>query len=70
MPDLIVTSSTRPDEQGSVLKVTPRSAGWEYVGFEVLRLADGRTVERHTGGEEVCLVVLSGYCTLSTAQEE
>ena len=70
MPDLVVTSSTRPDEQGSVLKVTPPSAGWEYVGFEVLRLADGRTVERDTGGEEVCLVVLSGFCTVSTAEEE
>ena len=68
--ELVVSSSVRPDERGSVLEVTPRSAGWEYVGFEVLRLADGRTVERDTGGEEVCLVVLSGFCTVSTAQEE
>jgi 5-deoxy-glucuronate isomerase len=70
VPDLIVGSSPRPDEDGSVVKVTPRSAGWEYVGFEVLRLADGRTVGRSTGGEEVCLVVLSGYCTVSTAEDE
>ncbi len=70
MPDLIVGSNRRPDEEGRVVMVTPQSAGWEYVGFEVLRLADGRTVERSTGGEEACLVLLSGYCTVSTADEE
>lgn len=66
MPDLILQSSTRPDEGGSVVKVTPGSAGWDYVGFEVLRLADGRAVDRATGGEEVCFVILSGYCDIST----
>ena len=68
--DLVVSTSVRPDSDGSVLRVTPESAGWEYVGFEVLRLADGKIVERDTGGEEVCLVVLSGFCTVSTADEE
>ena len=47
------------------MRVTPESAGWEYVGFEVLRLAAGRTVERRTGGEEVCLVLLEGFCNVS-----
>ena len=70
MPDLIVGSNALPNEDGTVVKVTPRSAGWEYVGFEVLRLADGRTVERSTGEVEVCLVVLSGSCTISTADDE
>jgi len=68
--DLIVSINERPDEDGSVVKVTPESAGWEYVGFEVLRLADGRTVERHTDAEEICLVVLSGYCNISTSDDE
>jgi 5-deoxy-glucuronate isomerase len=34
MPDLIVPSQT-PDEEGKVLSITPESAGWEYIGFEV-----------------------------------
>jgi 5-deoxy-glucuronate isomerase len=38
--------------------VTPESAGWSYVGFE---LASG-TVELDTGGRELCVVVLSGAC--------
>jgi 5-deoxy-glucuronate isomerase len=64
---LIVNIKKRPDRDGSVVKVTPESAGWEYVGFEVLRLADGRTVERRADAVEVCLVVLSGYCNVSTS---
>jgi len=65
--DLIVKSKNVPDGQGSVVKVTPRSAGWEYVGFEVIRLQEGGTAERSTGGEEVCLVPVSGTCSVSSA---
>jgi 5-deoxy-glucuronate isomerase len=64
---LIVGIKEQPDADGSVVKVTPESAGWEYVGFEVLRLEDGRSIDRRADGEEVCLVLLSGYCTISTA---
>ncbi len=46
--------------------VTPHFAGWYYVGFEVLRLGEGRTVERRIEDAEVCLVILSGRCTVST----
>ena len=70
MSDLIVKSKHVPDAHGSVVKVTPRSAGWEYVGFEVIKLADGEAVERRTGGEEVCLVPVSGACSVSSALGE
>jgi 5-deoxy-glucuronate isomerase len=68
--DLIVKSKNVPDREGSVLKVTSGSAGWEYVGFEVLRLAAGEAVGRGTGGEEVCLVPISGTCSVSSASGE
>lgn len=42
--------------------ITPESAGWRYVGFEVLRLEPGEVVERETGGTEQCLVVVAGGC--------
>ena len=70
MADLIVSSKKKPYTDGSVVKVTPESAGWEYVGFEVFRLEEGQTVEWHTGEQEVCLVVLSGLCNVSTEGEE
>ena len=66
MPDLIVKSKNEADEGGSVVKVTPESAGWEYVGFEVLKLAGGESTERRAEGEEVCLVPISGACSVSS----
>ena len=41
MPDLLATSDDQPDRDGTLIKVTPESAGWEYVGFEVLRTRGG-----------------------------
>ena len=70
MPDLLVTSEGKPDRDGALIKVTPESAGWEYVGFEVLRIEAGRSASRHTGGDEVCLVPLSGTCTVSAGDEQ
>lgn len=70
MPDLLVKSKSTPEENGSVVKVTPESAGWHYVGFEVFWLEEGQAVERQTGEEEVCLVLLSGLCNVSIEGEE
>ena len=69
MSDLLVTGGGTP-EVGSVIKVTPESAGWDYVGFEVFRLEEGQTLERQTGEAEVCLVVLSGLCHVSAGGDE
>jgi 5-deoxy-glucuronate isomerase len=40
--------------------VTPESAGWPYVGFEVV----GPPHSGHTGEREVCLVVVEGTCSV------
>ena len=34
---------TAPDAEGRVLAITPESASWQYVGFEVRRLDEWRT---------------------------
>ena len=70
MSELLVASNREPGAEGSVVKVSPESAGWDWVGFEVLRLDAGRSVERRADGEEVCLVVLSGRCGVSTQESE
>jgi 5-deoxy-glucuronate isomerase len=44
--------------------VTPASAGWEYVGFEVLTVRPGGSAERATGDAEHCVVVISGTCSV------
>jgi 5-deoxy-glucuronate isomerase len=42
--------------------VTPESAGWEYVGFEVVN----PPYAGHTGERELCLVVVEGTCSVSS----
>lgn len=43
-----------------IVRVTPASAGWRYVGFAAYRLAPGERVALDLPGSEVCIVVLSG----------
>jgi 5-deoxy-glucuronate isomerase len=63
MPKLLV-KPTAPDREGRVLSVTPESAGWRYVGFEVFHLASGQRLERSTGDREHCAVMLAGRAIL------
>ncbi|NHN34093.1 5-deoxy-glucuronate isomerase [Paenibacillus agricola] len=70
MSKLIVKPEQVPGPEGTLLTVTPESAGWEYVGFEVVRLLEGQTLARETGGLEVCLVLLSGKADVSTRHEQ
>jgi len=49
-----------PDAAGSVLQVTPQSAGWTHVGFQVVKLAAGQTHEGSEPARETCVVVMSG----------
>ena len=41
MADLLLKNHA-PDGSGLVHRVTPASAGWDYVGFELYRLAPGQ----------------------------
>ena len=50
-----------PDQQGRIISVTPQSAGWDYVGFEVFKLHDGQAIKGNSGAFEICLVVLAGH---------
>jgi 5-deoxy-glucuronate isomerase len=64
MPKLLVKPSA-PDQDGRVHAVTPASAGWTYVGFEVYRLQAGRSLHQATGDREACLVMLSGRASIA-----
>ena len=45
----------------TIVKVTPESAGWRYVGFQALWLAPGETWAGVTGARELCVVVIAGH---------
>ncbi len=53
-------------EGRDIVAVTPRSAGWKYVGFAAHRLRAGEELDFATGGNEVCVVVLGGVVSVST----
>src|SRR5438874_2333977 len=55
--------SLRIESRDGVVRITPESAGWSYVGFEVVRVI-GR-LERRDATRETCVVVLSGKCDVS-----
>jgi 5-deoxy-glucuronate isomerase len=57
MADLLVKPTGK---SGRILHVTPESAQWTYVGFDLWRLAPGAVASETTGGREVCLVFVSG----------
>lgn len=50
----------RADAEGRVLAITPESAGWKYVGFEVRQLIAGQQVALTSVGKETCILVLTG----------
>jgi 5-deoxy-glucuronate isomerase len=69
MSELLVRPGERADD-GTLATVTPDSARWGYVGFEVLSLDAGRTAQRGTDGRELCVVVVAGRCVVRSADGE
>src|SRR5690242_789407 len=48
-----------------IVSVTPRSAGWHYVGFSAHRLGAGESMTLDTGADEICVVVLRGVASIA-----
>ena len=59
----------RPKKTGAsglVHRVTPKSAGWSYVGFEVYDLQSGASLAKRCGDMEICIVIVSGKARVNT----
>jgi 5-deoxy-glucuronate isomerase len=56
-------------EDGYV-KVTPQSAGWTYVGFEVGTVDVGDEIQDNSGDRELCLVFVSGKGRVTVAGKD
>jgi 5-deoxy-glucuronate isomerase len=69
MSNLLVKPKER-DNTGKILEVTPQSAGWKYVGFQVYSLKKGDTIQQQTENNEVCLVLLSGRADVKSNKDE
>ncbi|WP_425040170.1 5-deoxy-glucuronate isomerase [Primorskyibacter sp. S187A] len=55
---------------GKVHEISPASAGWRYVGFDLYRLRAGETVGEPTGTNEVILVMVEGKARISAADRD
>ena len=52
-----------------IVRVTPQSAGWNYVGFAAHRLAARESWTVALPGAEACIVVLSGRVTVESDRQ-
>ncbi|MGH8288232.1 MAG: 5-deoxy-glucuronate isomerase [Steroidobacteraceae bacterium] len=57
-----------PDAHGRVLAITPESAGWKYVGFELRRLVAGQRAGLASTGKEICVLVLTGWASVEAGE--
>lgn len=58
-----------PANDGTVIDITPESAGWQYVGFRVVTLKAGQDYQHVETGREACIVVLTGTVNITAAGE-
>lgn len=66
----LLVKPSRPDPSGRVHSITPASAGWTYVGFDVYRLNAGQSLQRQTEDREACIVMLSGKARVAAAGQD
>jgi 5-deoxy-glucuronate isomerase len=68
MSELLVHPAAAPAADGTLLTVTPASAGWAHVGFEVVALGGDTVAARDTGDREVCVVVVHGSVDVDSSR--
>ena len=67
MPDLL----KKPfGTHGKVHQITPQSAEWRYVGFDLYRLREGESITDATGSDEVILVMVEGKAIFNAAGQD
>jgi 5-deoxy-glucuronate isomerase len=55
---------------GKRIEVTPASARWRYVGFDLYELRPGEAAAAETGDREVCLVLIAGRASIVAADKD
>ena len=68
MPQLRVRPHA-PAADGTVLEVTPQSAGWRHVGFKVVHLQAGERHAANIADRETCLVLVAGTADISAGHQ-
>lgn len=58
------------DNTGQLHKITPESANWEYITFEVHQIAKGETKTFSSAEHETCMVIVSGFADVKTQNNQ
>lgn len=64
-PGLLHSRSIPASKSGARLSLSPKQAGWKHVGFAVRQIAKGDAWRAGTLQDEACLVLLSGFASIS-----
>jgi 5-deoxy-glucuronate isomerase len=54
------------DDQGCIQRITPQTANWDYVSFEVHQLSANQSKSFNTADQETCMVIVSGLLDVAT----
>jgi len=64
--NILVRPGLFSEDPDLIVSITPEKAGWEYISFQVRRLAAGRNWSFATGENELVVVNLSGRYSVSS----
>jgi len=64
----LLSKHRAPDESGRTQAISPESANWQYVGYEVYELRAGQSLNRATEELEICLVLVAGKASVKTRE--
>jgi 5-deoxy-glucuronate isomerase len=54
--------------EGEYVRVTPATAGWEYLHFAARKMREGENWQGHTGNSEYGFVILGGACAVKSSR--
>jgi 5-deoxy-glucuronate isomerase len=66
--NLLVRPFKDPGDPDLLLRISPESAGWEYITFEVRRLERDNSWSSRTGEQEFAFINLSGRYTIDSGR--
>ncbi len=66
--NLLVCSAADPKDRDLILRITPDTAGWDYIHFEVRRLAEGQTWSFRVGDFELAWVDMCGSFSVESSR--
>jgi 5-deoxy-glucuronate isomerase len=52
-------------KHGRIIHISPKSADWSYVGFDLYRLAQAENLKMAASKREICLVLVTGVARVS-----